>query len=380
MNPKQAPDEAGLYIHVPFCTAKCRYCGFYSEPIGRHDTAALANALLQQLDIYGVPPNIRTVYVGGGSPTSLEEHLLLKLADAIALRMPNVSEFTVEVNPGQVDAQDLRKLRALGVNRLSIGAQSFDEEQLRFLGRAHKAACVDRAVKAARNAGLDNISIDLIFAIPGSNLQSWERNLQKAVETEAEHISAYSLTYEDNTPLKEAVDRGDIEPLDEETDRQMYELAIDFLQGAGYEQYEISNFAKPGFQCRHNLLYWANLPYLGIGPAAASYWNGRRRTNIANITEYIDRIGRGESVIAECQTPTAVEIACETAVLNLRRIKGIDLADFRQRTYFDVLQLFAEPIERYKDLGLLQLTDTSIRLTRPALPIADSILADFAAV
>jgi len=383
MNSKKLNREpAGLYVHVPFCDAKCRYCGFYSEPVKNHDTVRLVSVTITELDRKRGQESffVQTVYIGGGSPSCLPGEQLLRLVNEITSRWPKPEEFTIEVNPGQVNEDILSQLCVCGVNRLSIGAQSFNASELDFLGRRNSVADICRAVQTAKQAGFDNISIDLIFAVPGSTLESWENSLQSAIDLGIQHISTYSLTYEESTPLQKAAAAGEVTPVDEETDRTMYETAIDELERAGFRQYEISNFAQPSFECKHNLNYWANRPYIGIGPAAGSYWQGRRTLNIADIRKYIEAIEENAEVAIECETPNQLQCACETAVLNLRRRCGIDLEEFESRTGFEVRKLFAEPIDRYRQLGLIEVAAGRLFLTRKAIPIADSVLCDFAAV
>lgn len=372
--------EIALYVHIPFCEKKCRYCGFFSEPIELHNAESLVSALVAEMGRYQFGGNIRTAYIGGGSPSILPRERLLKLVGEVAGRCQNVEEFTIEVNPGQVDEDILRRLHDSGVNRLSIGGQSFNQNELEFLGRGHSPEDIKQAVSVARKAGFGNISLDLIFAIPNSTLSSWEYSLRNAIDLGVEHISAYSLTYEEETPLEKLREMGKVAAVDEETDRAMYETAIEKLEQAGFAQYEISNFAKPGFQCRHNLFYWANKPYIGIGPAAASWWQSRRSTNVADIEKYIQLIQGGESTIAESEEPSEIEIACETAVLNLRRRSGIDLAEFKKQTGFDALELFADAIANNERLELIERNEGRIFLTHKALPIADSVLCDFAGI
>ncbi|MBN2018820.1 MAG: radical SAM family heme chaperone HemW [Sedimentisphaerales bacterium] len=368
-------------MHIPFCEAKCRYCGFYSEPVRNHNSARLVSAIITEFQMrIQTSFSPQTIYIGGGSPSCLPQEQLSRLVGEITSRWPKTDEFTIEVNPGQLNKTSLSQLRKMGVNRLSIGAQSFDNTELSFLGRRHSVENIQKAVDAAKKAGFQNIGLDLIFAIPGSTLASWEHNLMSAIDLGVQHVSTYALTYEEKTPLQKAVEAGEVKPVDEETDRLMYETAIEKLEKAGFRQYEISNFAKPGFECRHNLNYWANYPYIGVGPAAASFWNDNRTTNIAEINTYIEAIGKGESVIEESETPKPLQIACETAVLNLRRRCGIYIDEFQKQTGYEVLKLFAEPIDKYGELGLIEMTDGRLFLTREALPIADSILCDFSDV
>jgi oxygen-independent coproporphyrinogen-3 oxidase len=379
-----SPDRqtAGLYVHIPFCEAKCRYCGFYSEPIKNHDPDRLISAIISELNEKRCqePFFPKTVYIGGGSPSCLPVELLFRLVGEITSKWPNSQEFTVEINPRQVDKDILSQLCARGVNRLSIGAQSFNAGELAFLGRRHSVTDIGSAVASAKQAGFKNIGLDLIFAIPGSSLESWKQSLHSAIELGVQHISAYALTYEEGTPLQTAAASGEVKKVDEETDRTMYEMAIDMLERAGFKQYEISNFARPGFECRHNLNYWANRPYIGVGPAAGSYWNGNRTLDVADIEKYIEAIEQGAGATAESEIPNKIQVACETAVLNLRRRCGIDLKEFKSRTGFDVRELFAAPIGKYRELGLIEMTDGRLFLTRTALPIADSVLCDFSDV
>jgi len=369
-------------VHVPVCRSKCRYCGFYSIPAAWIDAGRLVDGLLRELEQYdGV--EFCTAYVGGGSPTALPAGQLLRLACTIGERCPRAAEYTVECNPGQVDVGLLAGLRQAGVNRLSFGAQSFSARELELLGRRHSVDQIKAAVLMARQAEFENVGLDLIFAIPGSTLADWQTSLEAAIALEIEHVSAYSLSFEAGTAFEADRRVGRLAAVEEELDRAMYEWAIERLEQAGLAQYEISNFAKAGCECRHNLGYWANRPYVGIGPAAASYRTGietRRITNDADVERYLAAVETGQAAPAETQAVTADDLVCETAVLNLRRRSGIDLAEFHRRTGRDAMQAFAEPIERYRKLGLIEVTDRAVRLARQALPIADTILCDFAAL
>jgi oxygen-independent coproporphyrinogen-3 oxidase len=374
------PDNPGLYVHVPFCRTKCRYCGFYSRPIAEYDAGLVVSAMIAEMERIEPGNGIKTIYIGGGSPSALEREHLLRLVGRAKQKCPAATEFTIEVNPGQVDMELLRELRKTGVNRLSIGAQSFTQRELDFLGRGHTVECTRRAVRQGRSAGFDNISLDLIFAVPGTDLDSWKHNLRSAIELQPDHISAYGLSYEDGAPLSGDLAAGLLEAVDEDTDRAMFELTIDELAQAGIDQYEISNFARHGFECRHNLIYWANGSYAGIGPGASLYLHGTRSSNFADIDKYVRAVTSGESTVESSETLSDLERACETAVLNLRRRRGIDLTQFKSQTGYDALQLFAEPIRRYRKLGLIEKNPGGVSLTRQALGIADSILCDFASV
>jgi len=390
-------EAAGLYVHVPFCRSKCRYCGFYSVPVTGQDTKRLVAAMIRELDCCdGV--EFRTAYIGGGSPTALPSEQLLALARKIRERFAGIEEFTVECNPGQVCAELLARLRQVGVNRLSFGAQSFHAAELQLLGRGHCVEDIGQAVRLARCAGFDNIGLDLIFAIPGSTPGDWQYSVEAVIDLEVQHVSAYSLSFESGTVFDAWRQAGWLHAVDEELDRVMYDWVIERLGTAGIEQYEISNFARPGFECLHNLGYWANRPFVGIGPGAASssagilpvvknpwarrpcYEQSYRITTDPDIERYVAAVEAGGDVPGEVQPVSDEDVVCETAVLNLRRRSGIDLAEFQRRTGHDAMQMFAGPIQRDRDLGFIEVTDRAVRLTRQALPIADSILCDFAAL
>jgi oxygen-independent coproporphyrinogen III oxidase len=371
--------DTGLYVHIPFCTSKCAYCAFYSQPIHKHDAQRLMRAIHKELSQADIT-NIRTVYIGGGSPSCLNESLLIELVQDITDRSRGICEFTIECNPGQVSYFLLSQLRKLGVNRLSMGAQSFIDRELQILGRSHNAQAIEKAMYQAREAGFENISLDLIFAICNSTKDSWQISLDKAIALNPEHISAYSLTLEEGTPLSKAVEQGKYAAIDESSDRAMYEQAIDTLTKAGYEHYEISNFAKPGFRCRHNMGYWQNQPYIGIGPSAASSGGTLRTQNICDIEAYIEAIEAGRKAVVETVKVDRMDKICETAVLNLRTRDGIDIQLFKQVTGFDPVVLFAEPIKKHCEQGFLDIKKGRIALTDIALPVADYVLCDFAAI
>jgi oxygen-independent coproporphyrinogen-3 oxidase len=373
------PEPSGLYVHIPFCVSKCAYCAFYSEPVGSHNTQRLMQAIHKELS-QAETRSVRTVYIGGGSPSCLPGAQLFDLIETIVDRCPDFKEFTVECNPGQVTPVTLKRLHDLGVNRLSLGAQSFDPKELQCLQRGHDAQTIGTAVHQARHAGFENLSLDLIFAICGSTQTTWQASLDRAIALNPDHISAYALTLEPATPLAHAVARGRQNAVDEATDRSMYEQAIHTLTRAGYEHYEISNFAKPGHACEHNLGTWRNQPYLGIGPSAASYYNHHRTQNVSSIEAYVHALESEQSPVQESVLVTPTERICETAVLNLRTRHGIDVQGFTQITGQDLYSLFAGPIQKHREQGLLTIEQDRLCLTDRALPIADSVLCDFAAL
>jgi oxygen-independent coproporphyrinogen-3 oxidase len=329
---------------------------------------------------------LRTLYVGGGTPTALPRDLLWRLLDGLRRRFitqrsqtagRDAAEFTVEANPGVLDDALLDAMQNAGVNRVSLGVQSFHPETLATLGRIHGPDEALRALDLLRRRGIRHVSLDLMFAVPGQPLDQWLSDLRAAVACDVEHLSVYGLSIEPHTPLGRRVAAGDLAPLPDATYAEMQMAARHILLAAGYEHYELSNFARPGCRCRHNLAYWHNHSYLALGPAATSYVGGVRETRIADVAEYVRRVQAGASPVAESERLTGERRARETAILGLRLLEGFDIAAFERQTGFAPLYLFAEPIKRHRDLGLLEVADGHVRLTPAALPVADSVLADF---
>ncbi len=372
-----AETDCSVYVHVPFCARKCRYCAFYSIVGDSGMFKSYLNTVQKELSLYPELGQFATAYIGGGSPTALGKDVLLALCGILRPRLVCGGEWTVEVNPSQTSLDLLTCLKAAGVNRLSIGAQSFDTSILEFLGRIHTVQDIFRTIDDARKAGFENIGIDLIYAIAGLTQKQWKQTLIAAVGLDVQHLSAYALKIEDDTPFAVQLAAGELHAVDESLDRAMYETTIETLCEAGFEQYEISNFARPGFVCRHNLRYWQNRDFVGLGPAAASWYKHRRTENAADINRWIASINRNEFAFEDIQTPGLQQIACETAILNLRTVSGICLAEFRRQTGFDALTLFSEPIGRHLAGGWLEKTTDHLRLTRKSFAVADSILCDF---
>lgn len=368
----------GLYIHIPYCQRKCPYCAFYSRPIDSQNPDSLIDALFMELERYAIFEPVETIYIGGGSPSCLPGQLLVEMVVSLMSQYKHVPEFTMECNPAQADEATLKQLRILGVNRLSIGAQSFNANELKTLGRIHSPRQIVEAVRIAKKAGFENIGLDLMFGIPGSTVKTWRHSLKSATALNVQHISAYSLTIEKSTPFEHAVSQGKLTLIDEDLERQMSKTARSFLRNEGFEQYEISNFAMPGFECQHNLRYWKNLPVVGIGPAAASWYQGKRTTNIASIKKYIKRIESGRSPQSEAYIPSPEQTASESAVLGLRMTEGIDARQYQQQTGFNLTRLFRDAIKKHCFNGLLECTvDDHCRLTEKGLSYADTVSQDF---
>ncbi len=283
------PLVRSIYVHVPFCQTICGYCDFYSILLDKSAVHPLVDALLTELRQADETLDLRaeTIFVGGGTPTTLPPAELERLLTALhELTRGAAAEFTVEANPATVSAETARVLAGCGVNRVSIGAQSFDRNELTVLDRIHRPEQVAATVDIIRNAGIENLNLDLIFAIPGQSLANWQANLRAACDLGPSHLSCYALTYERGTPLYERMQAGAVTRADSDHEATLFETTIDELAARGFQQYEISNFARPGRECRHNLTYWRNEPYLGIGPSASGFVDDIRYKNIPDAAEY----------------------------------------------------------------------------------------------
>lgn len=372
-------EAISIYIHIPFCLRKCDYCAFFSIPAtSDFDYKRYVDCLCKEFASYDLSSyQIRTIYIGGGSPSILPICELTRLAQTLCEIAGSEIEFSVEINPAQIGISQLTKLRNSGVNRLSIGAQSFCDKELRLLTRSYNSNTIFETYAAARESGFENISLDLIFALPSQTLAQWNENIDKAIALAPEHISAYSLSYESGTSFAQKLESGNLIAAGEELEREMYELAISKFSGAGILQYEISNFARRGYECSHNLCYWQNTQYVGLGAGASSNFKRRRLDNIAAVESYMRLIENGETA---AQNPRAVldkQFACETAVLMLRLRGGIELENYRRICGIDLQEIFAEVIDLHIDNGNLILQNGKLFISEKTLPIADTVLCDF---
>lgn len=373
--------DVGLYIHIPFCRRKCGYCDFFSQPIRPELAEALVPALLHELRLTFDPSSMRmaTIFIGGGTPTILPEPLLRKLLhETIDWVKPNEQvEFTVEANPETFHESTVELLCASGVNRLSLGVQSFHQPELDILDRTHDPEDVIRSVRLFREAGIPHLNLDLIFGIPGQTLTTWLDSLRRAIALAPDHVSCYGLTYESGTLLHRRRAAGSIRPVAEDAEADMYLKAIDRLDETGFARYEISNFAQPGAQCRHNIRYWHQEPVIGIGPSASSYLDGRRWKNVPDVQEYVRILSRNEKPVMEAERLSPRRRAGELAMLLLRTAGGIQSREFEEKTGFDPSSLFADTIQQHQRAGLLEMSGDGIRLAREGLLLADTVLADF---
>lgn len=376
-NPPSWREPRAVYVHVPFCAHHCCYCDF-AVVEGRD---ALADRYLDALEcemaMLRAPQPVETIFIGGGTPTHLTVKQLQRLMAAIRSWFPPAegAEFSIEANPSSLDAAKIDVLADFGVNRVSLGAQAFQSRILQVLERDHDAATVHAVVERVRKR-IGNLALDLIFGVPGQTLELWRADLQQAVELEPAHLSTYGLTYEKGTRLWKQRERGSVIPLGEELEYDMYAHSMDFLTAAGFEHYEISNFARPGFRSRHNQVYWANESYHGFGLGAARYVHGRREVNTRDLDAYVRKLMAGETAVQQSEELTAEERARETAVVQLRRAAGIDRQAFRQQTGFDLDALVRPAIEKNKAAGLLVDDGGRVFLSREGKFLADGVCSD----
>ncbi|HEX9020812.1 MAG TPA: radical SAM family heme chaperone HemW [Nitrospirota bacterium] len=369
-----------LYIHIPFCVRKCPYCGFYSTPYSIKSADEFVRGLELEASRYKNDFSHRTfksVYIGGGTPTTLSLPQLRRLLMIVTghFRLTDDVEWTVEANPNSVTTENLGLLRDCGVNRLSLGMQSFSNDVLRILGRPHDAEQAVRAFDLARNAGFKNIGIDLIYGVPGQTPGQWEESLGAAIAMRPEHISAYGLSLDEGSSYYRDAERGKFALPDEDIAAALYERAVIMLRMTGYDRYEISNFSLSGFACRHNMNYWERGEYLGLGPGAWSFVAGKRWNNIADVAEYCGRLSSARTSIEAQEIVGAEPAAREAILLGLRTSKGLDLGVFEQTYGAPFLRKLRNNAAPLGAAGLLQETEGSLRLTDRGILLSNEALA-----
>ena len=374
---------AGIYIHVPFCESRCAYCDFYSTTLLRH-RGAYVDTVCRELklrlgELQGAP--IETIYFGGGTPSTLTIEELSSILTSLRnfhLSTFNfqLAEITLEANPDDLTEEYVQGLRTLPFNRVSIGIQSFHDRTLKLVGRRHTAQEAIEAVHRCQRMGLTNISIDLMYGLPDETLEDWTYSLEQAIALRVPHISAYHLTYEEGTRLWRMKEQGVVSPIDEEQSIGAFELLREKLLAAGYEHYEISNFALPGYHSRHNSSYWKGIPYIGVGPGAHSYNGTDRRWNLSSLADYI-ATPPGEDVPHEVEHLSTEERYDERIITELRTARGIDLtgllADFGERYHAHCLRCAAPYIHRGQ---LVRTVDNHLRLTPESIFISDAVMRD----
>ncbi len=386
-----APDSPlSLYLHIPFCGIKCTYCAFNTYIHLESLIEPFTDALCREIEIAGLSkPDqpVGTIYVGGGTPSLLTPEQIKRLLTTIYAHfevLPDV-EISMESNPSDIHRDYMGALRQLGINRLSIGMQSSDNNELVLFGRRHDNDAVVRAVSAARQGGFDNLNLDLIYGFPHQTLQSWDASLQQMIALQPEHVSLYALGLEEGTAMYSWVARGRLPVPDDDLAADMYDLATDMLAGAGYEQYEISNWSKSGYECRHNLQYWRNLPYPGFGPGAHGYADGVRYATILSPRRYIRAMETNIQPFVFPRTPATDQLSivdreteiAETLLMGLRLTKeGIQRGTFQQRFGVDLLTIHEHLIKRFVGNGLLYVDDEVVRLTQDGRLLSNMIFRE----
>ncbi len=372
------PAPRAAYLHVPFCRHRCGYCNF-TLVAGRDDLiASYLQALELELSQLVDPRPVQTLFIGGGTPTHLSDDQLHRLLTIACHWFPlsEPSEFSVEANPLDVSPSKVSVLAAHGVTRLSLGVQSWDPHKLECLERDHRAAEIERACRWAEGS-FHSLGLDLIFGVPGESREVWGADLERTIQLRPHHISTYGLTIERGTQFWNRLQKSLLQPLVEDDQRWMYETAIDELTAAGWEHYEVSNFARSGHRCRHNEVYWTGGEYYAAGPGAARYVDGRRELNHRSTTTYLKRVLAGQSPVAERDDLSPEDRAREQLVFGLRRMEGIQLDQFAERTGYRVGDLAEPALTRFQQLGFLQIDQGRLQLTRAGLLVSDSLWPDF---
>lgn len=379
--------RAGLYIHFPFCLKKCLYCDFNSTAWSGDDLSGYVELLLREMELrhraLAQPVSAPTLYLGGGTPSLMEPERVGRLVEQAALRfgLEGDAEVTLEANPGTLTRERLAGYRAAGVNRISLGIQSFDDGLLQRLGRVHTAAQAVTALEEARRAGFDNVSIDLMHSLPGQTLEGWREALGRGIALAPEHVSAYALSIEEGTPFEGLYQRGQLKLPEEEEAARMFEATVEVLADAGYSHYEISNFGRPGRFSRHNLSYWSRQSYLGFGSGAHSFWNpdglGRRWNSEADLASYREEVAAGALPEREPVQLSPDDAIAESFFLGLRILTGLDLAPLKARLGEQALARQLAEVERLLREGLLVADGERIRLADSSVIVANGIFSRF---
>jgi oxygen-independent coproporphyrinogen III oxidase len=375
---------AGLYFHVPFCAQKCAYCAFYSEPSSGELINRYADALIREMEIVADDLRPHTIFFGGGTPSLLNLRQWEQILQAMErLNLLGAEEFTVECNPATVSADKAKLFRDFGVNRVSMGVQSLDEALLDRLGRIHSRAMVFKSFDLLRQAGFDNLNLDLMFAIPGQTREIWRATLDEALALGSEHLSSYEVIYEDDTPLFAQLQAGEFD-VDEDLACAMYEEMIERATAAGFHQYEIANFARnrselrtsnselPDFACRHNVNYWRGGSFYGLGPSATGYVRGVRTKNWANTQLYCEQLEKGKRAIESREELPPLKRAGETAAFGLRLVAGWPFEEFQRTTSFDLRREWSADMNQLAGRGWADISPEGFHLTRQGLRFADA--------
>ncbi len=369
---------AGIYIHIPFCKSKCSYCDFYSKT-DFSQRKELIDCLIKEIHLQKnyIDENVETIYFGGGTPSVLSSDELERILSALEANflIEEDAEITLEANPDDLTAEYLNALKLIKINRLSIGVQSFDNKQLKAINRRHSSEAALTAVEVSKNNGFNNISIDLIFGLPEQDLASWKEQVNKAMYLDIQHLSAYGLMYEEGTPLWRKMKKGEVVPVDDETSIAMYHYLVKTCVENGFEHYEISNFAKPGFRSRHNSAYWQEKSYLGIGPSAHSYNGISRQWNILSISQYCRKINQGETFY-EKEILNLQDKYNDFVMVSLRTMDGINLETLQNRFGEKMYNHCLKSAEAFINNGKLAIDKNFLRLTIDGVMTSDQIIVE----
>jgi len=374
----------GLYLHIPYCLHKCGYCDFNSHPENQVESVHYVEALLKELKFYSTTLksyNVPTVFMGGGTPTILPPSQLKKILDTVrqGFNLTSDCEITIEANPATIKLETLQEIHAAGYNRISIGVQSFDEKELQLLERVHNEEEIHSTVHRARSANFENLSMDLMFALPDQSTEKWQSHLKQATAKNPDHLSTYNLTIEPATAFFKLHEKGKLYLPHEDIQLEMYETTIQVLEDAGYSQYEISNFSKPGMESQHNINYWNNGEYLGVGAGASSYLNGERSKNINLPSIYIREIETKASAVDTRERLEPLQAMGETLMLGLRLLKGVSIDVFENRFQVSFQKVYGKVVESLLNQELITLNENRIALSRKGLFLADSVILKFMA-
>ncbi len=372
----------GIYIHIPFCRSKCYYCDFNSFACRDELVPAYFNALQKEINIYAKKLKdytVKTIFIGGGTPSAVDAQYIFGFLDLMKekLNVDKAAEISIETNPGTLTYEKLKVYRDMGVNRLSIGLQAWQDNILRMLGRIHTAKEFEDNFRLAREAGFKNINVDLIFGIPGQSYKDWCETMKSVTVLEPEHMSCYSLKIEEGTVFGNRLEKGELVPIDDIIDREMYNFCKSYLAQRGYKHYEISNFAKPGYRCLHNLVYWNAEEYIGIGAGAHSFLEGIRYNNVYDIESYIASILGGDIPSENSEVINTKESMTEFMILGLRLIDGIKIEDFKFRFGEEIYNVYGNEIDKLNNRGLIVVKNGYIRLSDIGLDYANQVFMEF---
>nr|WP_031341801.1 radical SAM family heme chaperone HemW [Ruminiclostridium papyrosolvens] len=375
-------DNAGLYIHVPFCSSKCNYCDFNSYAGKINLAENYFKSMKKEIELYKEYMKdylIHTIFIGGGTPSAVDDGFISDILEKCRteFKISDNCEISIESNPGTLSIDKLKSYKNSGINRISMGLQAYQDKLLKYLGRCHSHKDFSESVKNARDAGFENINADVIFGIPGQTLYDWKETLAYLISLGINHISAYSLKIEEGTKFGSMEEEGILVPVEDELDREMYHNAVNYLSEQGLKQYEISNFAKEGYECKHNLTYWKCVDYLGLGAGAHSCLKDIRFSNEVSIEGYIDYLKHEEKPVYEKFPLELTDKMSEYMFLGLRLTKGVTGKEFFQRFNQNLFTKYTDSFEKLENKGLIEIAGDSVKLTRLGFDLANQVFVEF---